>query len=231
MSLPMPEQTAIIDVGVARGAVVKRRTQVERAQITQEKLVRAAVELLKKRRYVGLRTLEVAELAGLSKGASTHHFPTKDSLVLRALEEVYRETHDRALERIANGGHSTTQLLYALVEDSKDFFLGDDFLLSLDLLMVDPISDLGSRVKELARTYRLPVEQAWTDALLAAGHEPNAVDDVVRLTFALARGFGIRQLIGGPEDEAERLMEVWLKTAQTMLEQKSSEKSIQKPRT
>jgi AcrR family transcriptional regulator len=227
----MPEQIAINDVGVARGAPVQRRTQVERTQITQEKLVRAAVELLKKRRYVGLRTLEVAELAGLSKGASTHHFPTKDSLVLRALEEVYRETHDRALERIANGGYSTKQLLHALVEDSKDFFLGDDFLLSLDLLMVDPASELGTRVKELARTYRLPVEKAWTDALRAEGHEPNAVDDVVRLTFALARGFGIRQLIGGPEDEAERLMEVWLLTAQTMLKQKTSRQSAQKLRT
>ena len=213
----MPDRIVADAISAPRSAFGARRTQAERAQLTQDKLVRATIELLKKRRYVGLRTLDVAELAGLSKGASTHHFPTKDSLVLRALEEVYRETHDRALERIASSAHSTTQLLHALIEDSKDFFLGDDFLMSLDLLMVDPSSDLGSRVKELARTYRLPVEKAWTDALLAADFAPNAVNNVVCLTFALARGFGIRQLIGGPEDEPEQLMQVWLATAQTML--------------
>lgn len=227
----MPDPIDADDTRATRSAPVPRRTQLERTQLTQEKLVRAAIEMLKKRRYLGLRTLDVAELAGVSKGASTHHFPTKDSLVLRALEEVYRETHDRALDRIAHSGHSTTQLLHALIEDSKDFFLGEDFLMSLDLLMVDPTSDLGTRVKELARTYRLPVEQAWTEALRAAGHAPQAVDDVVRLTFALARGFGIRQLIGGPEGEAEQLMQVWLATAQTMLAQSPRLAGGEGPRT
>lgn len=213
----MPDPMDASATRTTKSAQAPRRTQLERTQLTQEKLVRAAIEMLKKRRYLGLRTLDVAELAGVSKGASTHHFPTKDSLVLKALEEVYRETHDRALNRIAHCENSSKQLLQALIEDSKDFFLGEDFLLSLDLLMVDPTSDLGTRVKELARTYRLPVEHAWTDALRAAGHAPQAVDDVVRLTFALARGFGIRQLIGGSEREAEQLMQVWLSTAQTML--------------
>lgn len=195
----------------------KPRTQEERTQLTQEKLVRSAIELLKKRRYVGVRTIDVAEHAGLSKGASTHHFPTKDALVLRALEEVYRDTQLRALRRIANAGSSTRNLLDALVEDSKAFFLSEDFLLSLDLVMVDPSSELGSRVKALARQYRLPVEQAWAEALLRAGHERQQADNVVRLTFALARGFGIRQLIAGPEAAAAQLMEAWLQTAAAML--------------
>ena len=195
----------------------RRRSQQERTQETQAKLVRAAIELLKKRRYVGVRTIDVAEHAGLSKGASTHHFPTKDALVLRALEEVYRYTQERAHRRIAQAGSSTRELLDALGEDSKAFFLSDDFLLSLDLVMVDPDSELGAQVKELARTYRLPVEQAWADALRHAGHPAKATDDVVRLTFALARGLGIRQLIAGPDAAAGHLVEAWLSTAEIML--------------
>lgn len=217
----MPDPMDASATRTTKSAQAPRRTQLERTQLTQEKLVRAAIEMLKKRRYLGLRTLDVAELAGVSKGASTHHFPTKDTLVLKALEQVYRGTRDRALNRISSGGCSTTELLQALIEDSKDFFLGEDFLLSLDLLMVDPTSELGTGVKELARTYRLPVEQAWTEALRAAGHASQPVDDVVRLTFALARGFGIRKLIGGSQMEAEHLMQVWLSTAQTMLAQRS----------
>jgi len=195
----------------------QRRTQVERTQQTQEKLVRSTIELLKRRRYAGLRTVDVAEHAGLSKGASTHHFPTKDAMVLRALEEVYRYTQERALKRLASAGPTTRDLLEAMVEDSKAFFLSEDFLLSLDLMMVEPDSELGARVKELARSYRVPVEQAWYAALLRAGHSQQESEDVVRLTFAIARGFGIRQLISGPEAAADRLMERWLNMAEAML--------------
>src|SRR4051794_7268712 len=99
------------DDTASRGGRPQRRTQEERTQQTQEKLVRSAIELLKKRRYVGLRTIDVAEHAGLSKGASTHHFPTKDALVLRALEEVYRYTQERALKRIESAGPTTRELL------------------------------------------------------------------------------------------------------------------------
>ncbi|MDB5860763.1 MAG: Transcriptional regulator, TetR family [Ramlibacter sp.] len=205
------------DDAASQGRRPQRRTQEERTQQTQEKLLRSAIELLKKRRYVGLRTIDVAEHAGLSKGASTHHFPTKDALVLRALEEVYRYTQERALKRIASAGSTTRDLLDALVEDSKAFFLSDDFLLSLDLVMVDPKSDLGTQVKALARAYRLPVEQAWVEALVRAGHSPRQAEHVVRLTFALARGFGIRQLIAGPEAAADELMDSWLSTAATLL--------------
>ncbi len=207
----------IMSDSLPRATPPRRRSQQERTQETQEKLVRAAIDLLKKRRYVGVRTLDVAEHAGLSKGASTHHFPTKDALVLRALEEVYRYTQERAHRRIEQAGTSTRELLEALGEDSKAFFLSDDFLLSLDLIMVDPGSELGIRVKELARTHRIPVEQAWVDVLRAAGHSAKVADDVVRLTFALARGLGIRQLIAGPDAAADHLIEIWLTTAEAML--------------
>ena len=196
----------------------QRRTQTQRNQQTQEKLVGAAIDLLKKGRYVGLRTMDVAEHAGLSKGASTHHFPTKNALVLRALQEVYRSTQERALQRIAGAGASTRAVLEALMDDSKAFFLSDDFLLSLDLVMIDPESELGTGVKELARAYRLPVEQAWLEALLRAGHGVQEAEEVVRLTFAIARGCGIRQLIAGPEAATDRLMDSWLRMAEGKLE-------------
>ncbi|VTU39652.1 transcriptional regulator BetI [Variovorax sp. PBL-H6] len=194
-----------------------RRTQAERTMSTQRKLIDGAIDLLKKKRYASFRTADVAEQAGVSKGAQTHHFPSKDMLVLQALEEVYRRTQQRALERIAVGRSAPGTLLEQLVSDSREFFLGDDFLLSLDLMMVDPSSTLGSDVKRLAQLYRLPVEQAWLDALVAAGHPERQAKDVVRLTFAIARGFGVRQLIAGQDEEFQHLMDSWMRMAEAML--------------
>lgn len=194
-----------------------RRTQAERTLSTQRKLIDGAIELLKRKRYVGFRIADVAEHAGVSKGAQTHHFPAKDMLVLQALEEVYRRTSARAMERVHSARKNADGLLEMLVIDSRDFFLGDDFLLSLDLMMVDPGSSLEGDVRRLAQQYRLPVEQAWLDALIEAGHPPLQSRDVVRLTFAIARGFGIRQLITGGDGEFESLMATWRRMAEAML--------------
>jgi hypothetical protein len=95
--------------------------------------------------------------------------------------------------------------------------MGDDFLLSLDLIMIDPSSALGGDVKRLAQQYRLPVEQAWLDAFVEAGHPQRQAKDLVRLSFAIARGFGVRQLVAGPDEEFEHLMLVWKRMAKAML--------------
>jgi AcrR family transcriptional regulator len=194
-----------------------RRTQAERKLETQQKLVRAAIAVLKEKRYVGFRTADVGELAGVSKGGQLHHFPSKDMLVLEALEEVYRLTQRNALERIAAARTKPDTLIDQLVADSEAFFLGEDFLLSLDLMMVDPRSPLGVGVKQLAQRYRLPVEQAWLEALIDAGYDRDVTQEVVSLTYAVARGFGIRQLISGSQDDFHPQMQSWLKTARRML--------------
>ncbi|MDB5944539.1 MAG: Transcriptional regulator, TetR family [Ramlibacter sp.] len=147
----------------------QRRTQAERRQTTQDKLVQGAIQLLKAKRYAGFRTAEVAAVAGVSRGAQTHHFATKDDLVLLALEEVYRDTGERSRQRIAGARQTREGLLHALVEDSAEFFLGDDFLLSLDLVMVGGNSALGASVRKLAQRYRFAVEEDWRQALLAVG--------------------------------------------------------------
>ncbi len=194
-----------------------RRTQAERTQSTQRKLIDGAIDLLKEKRYASFRTADVADRAGVSKGAQTHHFPAKDMLVLQALEEVYRKTQQRAEARVEAGRRTPSRLLELLVEDSCEFFMGDDFLLSLDLMMVDPGSTLGAEVKRLAQQYRIPVEQAWVDVFVEAGHPLRQAKDVVRLSFAIARGFGIRQLVAGPDEEFDHLMGSWTRMAEAML--------------
>ena len=67
-----------------------RRTQAERSGETRRRILDAAVALLGERGYAGLRTGEVAAAAGVSKGAQTHHFPSKEALVVAVVEHVFR---------------------------------------------------------------------------------------------------------------------------------------------
>jgi hypothetical protein len=54
--------------------------------------------------------------------------------------------------------------------------------LSLNLMMEDPQSSPCAGVKQLAQQYRLPVEQAWLEALAEAGYPRTQASAVVRLT-------------------------------------------------
>jgi AcrR family transcriptional regulator len=202
-------------------AAPPRRTQAQRALEMQQRLVDGAIELLKKKRYAGFRIAEVADHAGVSRGAQTHHFPLKDDLVLEALEAVYRRTSAASARRIEAARKDPASLLHALVLDSREFFLGDDFYLSLDLMMVGADSELGVAVKKLARRYRLSVEDAWLKAFVEAGCDKDAAEDVVLLTYSIARGMSIRKLMSGESKRFARLMDIWQSTALGLLDDKS----------
>ncbi|MGQ3002629.1 MAG: TetR/AcrR family transcriptional regulator [Hydrogenophaga sp.] len=195
-----------------------RRTQAERTQLTQQKLVKGAIALLRQKRYAGFRIAEAAKVSGVSRGAQTHHFPSKDALVLQALEATLIESQRKALERIARARTKPTRLMQALIEDSEDFFLGEDFYVALDLMMVGGDQPLGVEVKRLLRQYRISVERAWLEVFVEAGHPAAQAEDVIFLTFAMARGLSVRKLMSGEAAHFPRLFSRWELLASDMLE-------------
>src|SRR6516164_9508216 len=69
----------------------RRRTQAQRTAETRLRILKAAANLIRRRGYARFRTAEVANEAGISRGAQLHHFPTKDSLVVATREDVIEE--------------------------------------------------------------------------------------------------------------------------------------------
>lgn len=65
-----------------------RRTQEERRAETRARLLDATVRSLDEQGYAATTTRRVAELAGVSQGAMTHHFPYRVDLVGAAVEQL-----------------------------------------------------------------------------------------------------------------------------------------------
>src|SRR3977135_1954938 len=63
-----------------------RRSQAERSAATQARLLDATIECLVERGWAATSTTEVVRRAGVSRGAQVHHYPTKEDLVLAALD-------------------------------------------------------------------------------------------------------------------------------------------------
>jgi len=77
-----------------------RRRQADRSHGTQQKLFQATVDLLVERGYAGTTTQEVAQRAGVSRGAMLHHFSTRAALMSGTLSFLYRNEMDDFLDHV-----------------------------------------------------------------------------------------------------------------------------------
>ncbi len=80
----MPSQRTAATTQASR----TRRTQAERREQTRARLLDATIQSILEVGYAGTTTRRVAELAGVSQGAQTHHFPHRVDLVGAAVERL-----------------------------------------------------------------------------------------------------------------------------------------------
>lgn len=83
-----------------RPADHQRRTQEQRSAAMRQRLLDATVESLVTYGYAGTTTARVAELAGVTRGAQVHHFPTKADLVTAAVRYLATKRVDAAFAQI-----------------------------------------------------------------------------------------------------------------------------------
>jgi len=69
-------------------AVRSQRKPQARSAATRESILDAALECLVERGYARTATADVAERAGVSRGAQLHHFPTRDGLLAATVEHL-----------------------------------------------------------------------------------------------------------------------------------------------
>jgi len=88
-----------------------RRTQEQRRSATRAALLDAAIECLVEYGYASTTTTRIVNRAGLSHGARSHHFHTKDELVAEAvLRLVDRIAGEIERELSATGGGEAPRL-------------------------------------------------------------------------------------------------------------------------
>jgi AcrR family transcriptional regulator len=186
-----------------------RRTQAERTEETRARILDAAVHVLSTRGYAGFRTAEVASQAGVSRGALTHHFPSRDELLVAVVADVFRRASELGRTRAATV-HSVDEAIGSLLSDSRDFFFSELFLVALDLAIQGRLAQSGlDPVGKISAEARLPVEASWLDALVGAGVAKDVAEDLLWLTNSIVRGLAVRRLWQDEPARFERLFLLW----------------------
>lgn len=193
-----------------------RRTQAERSAETRERIILAAIELLRSRGFAGFRVADVTEIAGVSRGAQSHHFHSKTELVLAVFEQVFQQATEQSRNRIA-AVQPEDDVVAAMVADAAAFFLGDNFAIGLDLLgAADRDPELRAAVQTIARDTRMDVESMWLAELQRRGLSRSAADDVLWLVFSMIRGLPVRQLWQNDAARFERVKQLAYEAGQAI---------------
>lgn len=195
----------------------RRRTQDERSEDTREKLLDAAIKIMMERGYAGLRSAEISHVSGVSRGGQLHHYPTKDSLVIAALERVFQDVRKRT-ERKIRKSYTLDQLLEAAVEDGHAFFYSPGFQVGLDILMSSGKDiSMADAVRHIAVDQRAPAEEAWALKLIDAGVAPETARDIVWLLWSTLRGLAVRSFINRDRKREDRVIAYALRLARYYL--------------
>ena len=177
------------------GSPRPRRTQAERSAATQTRVLEAALEVLLERGYSGLTTTRVAERAGVSRGAQLHQYPTKEALVVAAVEHVTRCWGDE-LRRQATVLPAGGDRLLRVHELLWTVLSGPIFYSALDLWV-------AGRTDPVLRETLLPFERAFirgTRALVAEMYGPDLAArprarEAIDIVMHTMRGAALAQVL------------------------------------
>jgi len=185
-----------------------RVPQEERTRAMRQRLLDATFQCLVERGWSGTSTTLVSERAGVSRGAQLHHFPTKNDLVLAAVEHIATVRRDELAEAAAalpRGKHRTREVLELLGEH----FTAGAFSAALELWVaarndpqllaaVEPFERLTGR-----ETHRLTVEMLDVDESKPGARE------LVQATLDLIRGLGLANTISDDQARRTRILDRW----------------------
>jgi AcrR family transcriptional regulator len=185
-----------------------RVPQEERTRAMRARLMEATVELLVERGFSGTSTTLVSERAGVSRGAQLHHFPTKNDLVVAAVEHLTEKRGAElaaAARKLPEGPRRTRAVLKVL----GDHFTSPVFTAALELWVAartDPalLAAVGPLELRVGReVHRLTVE------LLGADESRPGARELVQATLDLVRGLGLADTISDDARRRGRILDQW----------------------
>ncbi len=185
-----------------------RVSQEERTRAMRQRLLEATVQCLAEYGWSGTSTTLVSQRAGVSRGAQLHHFPTKNDLVVAAVEHLALVRRDELAEvaaQLPTGPRRTR----AVLEMLGDHFTSDVFSAALELWVAarsDPalLAALGPFERITGReTHKLTVE------MLGADESQPGARELVQATLDLIRGLGLANTISNDRARRSRILDRW----------------------
>jgi AcrR family transcriptional regulator len=188
-----------------------RVPQEERTRLMRQRLLDATIDCLVEHGWSGTSTTLVSQRAGVSRGAQLHHFPSKNDLVLAAVEHL---SEKRAVELREAARHlpSGRRRTRAVLDMLAEHFTSPVFNAALELWVAARTdATLHAAVVPLEQRVGREAHQIAVDALGVDEGLPG-VRELVQATLDLVRGLGLANTISDDSARRRRILATWALT-------------------
>ncbi len=173
-----------------------RRTQAERSRRTRAKILAVTLDCMLERGLKDTSTVEVAERAGVSRGALLHHFPSKEALLKEALAQLLNHEIDeiRALTAAIDAGELDIDGFLARLWQK---FSGPLFMITLEFVTAartDPA--IKGALQPVATAFNNSLDEIWERFFHPAGSgdDPAGRRRALTATLCFLRGLGTQSV-------------------------------------
>jgi AcrR family transcriptional regulator len=200
-----------------------RRTQKERSEAMQARLLEATLESLLAVGYARTSTIEVAARAGVSRGAQLHHYPTKKDLVAASvgyLLEKRLEAFRTAFAKLPEGADRHVAAVDLLWEGTSS----DAFYAWLELLVAsrtDP--SLHETVVDIQKQFVVRVQSTFREFFNPSGDggAERPFDIAPVFSMALMQGLALERIVERDDPRIKICLAALRALASTMLRVRS----------
>lgn len=202
-SLPLPAARE----GPPRKA--RRRTQEERSAGTRRNLIRATIDALNDTGYARVTTAEIAERAGVSRGALMHHFSSKDELVSIAVEKLLEEStaEIRGFLDEARNGEMT---LDAFLDHLWEMYSGKLLFVTLEhITEARHNAPLRASLIPVVRRFHAALDATWREFFRGTALSEDDVETVLNASTCMFRGMGVQTVLRTDAAYYDRLLRHW----------------------
>ena len=194
-----------------------RTTQGERTRAMRLRLMEATVESLVELGWAGTTTTVVSQRAGVSRGAQLHHFPSKQALVVAAVEHLTDRRRDD-MRRHAEGLPEHDRIR-GVLEILAAQFVSPVFFAALELWVAARTdAELRKSVAPLER--RIGREtHAYAVELLDIDESRGDNRQLVQATLDLVRGLGLAASLSDDAARRATVLDSWAGVLERELDQ------------
>jgi AcrR family transcriptional regulator len=195
----------------SRRTSAERRTNAERTATTRSRVLDATARCLAEFGYARTTTTVVAKLAGVSRGALLHNFPTRSELVVAAARHLFDQRVDEVRERAATlpEGTDRSDAVIEMLFDISRSQTADASLEVISAGRTDP--DLRPFVTELSQHYHRTIGEVFAE-LFPRPDDQGVIayyEAVPTLFLAIIDGVTFQRAAGGPEsDHHDQVLEL-----------------------
>ncbi|MSQ99684.1 MAG: TetR/AcrR family transcriptional regulator [Xanthomonadales bacterium] len=180
--------------------------QARKSAATRDQIISAAIRCIVESSYAKATTMKIAESAGLSRGATLHHFPSKMDIIRAAVDYLHEkrlQAFRRSIREIPPGA----DMVHLAVHSCWAHVNHPIFVAFIELSVA---ARTDPELREILRPAQLAFDHEWYTTAREVFPEwqsdPKAFDLALNLTQQLMEGMAISFYTHAREDNKEQLL-------------------------